>query len=222
LLKDACLSFCPAAVRRDHRPESTERALGAAKITGFLQTLFFAALLVFQYIAFIRQRTHQFGSVLGNAAPAVQAGGLIIFTFDFLIHPISLLLLYLMVEGALRFLGGVVFGEIVPSFSVFLAFKLRGYRRAKPQVVIEDTFENLPDGERVKIASAHPKSGWNATITIEIDGRWYEVEKEEIGMQPRTYIYLLRPAPMGKILRKYERYMLPAAESIGTIPEVQS
>jgi len=89
-----------------------------------------------------------------------------------------------------------------------------GYRRAKPLAEIPDTFENLPEGERVRIASAHPKPGWNATITIDIGGRWYEIEKEETGMPPRACIYLLRPAPLGKILRKYEQYMPPVSEDI--------
>jgi hypothetical protein len=176
----------------------------------------------------MRQRVHYFNPALGQAAPTIQTGALVLLTFDFLIHPGTLLLLYLLVEGALRFLGGVVFGEIVPSLLVFLAFKLKGYRRARPQAVIEDTFENLPDGGRVKIASAYPKPGWNATITIDIDGQWYEVEKEESGMPPRAYIYLLHPAPAGKVLRKYERYVPPVAfqgtdaESIRTVTEMQS
>jgi hypothetical protein len=228
LLQDVCLSFCPAAVRRSHPPESNERALDAAKIMGVLQALLFAVLLAAHYLAFMRHRTHQLDSVLSQAAPELQSGALVLLTFDFLIHPSALLLLYFLVEGALRFLGGVVFGEIVPSLPVFLAFKLKDYRRARPQAIIEDTFENLPDGERVQIASAHPKPGWNATITIDIDGQWYEVEKEESGTPPRAYIYLLRPAPAGKVLRKYERYILPAAfqgtdaESIRTVTKIQS
>jgi hypothetical protein len=222
LLQDIRLSFCPAAVRRSHPPEATERALDAAKVTGLLQALVFAVLLAVYYLAFMRQRIHYFDAALSQTPHEVQTGALILLTFDFLIHPGALLLLYLLVEGALRFLGGAVFEEIVPSLPVFLAFKLNGYRRAKPQAVIEDTFENLPDGERVRIASAYPKTGWNATITIDIHGQWYEVEREESGMPPRAYIYLLRPAPAGKILRKYESYIVPATGSINTGAETQS
>jgi hypothetical protein len=228
LLRDVWLSFCPAAVRRSHPSESTERTLDAAKITGLLQALVFAVLLIVHYAAFMRQRMLHFYPVLGQTAPVIQSGALVLLTFDFLIHPISLLLIYLLVEGALRFLGGVFFGEIIPSLPVFLAFKLKSYRPGKPQAVIEDAFENLPVGERVKIASAHPKPGWNATITIDIDGQWYEVEKEDRGLPPRSHIYLLRPAPPSKILRKYERYILPAGfqstntESSRTVTELQS
>jgi hypothetical protein len=176
----------------------------------------------------MRQRILQFGPVLGEAAPVIQTGALVVLTFDFLIHPGSLLLLYLLAEGALRFLGGVVFGEIVPSLPVFLAFRVKSYRRAKPKAVIEDSFESLPDGERVQIASAHPKLGWNATITVDIDGLWYEVEKEESGMPPRAHVYILRPAPASKILRKYERYIVPAgfrdtdSRNISTVTEIES
>ena len=222
LLQDIGLSFCPAAIRRKHRPASTVRALAAAKITGLLQALVFAVLLIIHYATFIRRRTHQFAPVLDQTTTTVQSGALILLTFEFLIHPESLLLFYLLLEGALRFLGAVFFGEIVPSLPVVLAFKLMGYRPTRPQAIIEDTFENLPDGERVQIASAHPKPEWNAMITIDIDGQWYEVEKEEKGMPPRAYIYLLRPAPGGKILRKYERYERPTAESIRSVTEMRS
>ncbi|HXB20774.1 MAG TPA: hypothetical protein VNV88_05285 [Candidatus Solibacter sp.] len=226
LLRDIFLSFCPIAVRRSHPPESTERTLAAAKITGLLQALVFAVLSVFHYAAFMLLRAHQLGRVLGGAAEAVQGAAMILLTFDFLIHPGSLLLLYFLVEGVLRFLGGVFFEEIVPSLPVFVAFKIMSHRRAEAPTEIPDTFENLQDGERIRIASAHPKSGWNTTITIDIGGQWYEIEKEEIGTPPRAYIYLLRPAPAGKILRKYEQYMPPviphgtAAEEIRVVTEV--
>lgn len=228
LLRDIFLSFCPIAVRRSYAPESTERSLVAAKITGLLQALVFAVLLVFHYAAFMQMRAHQLGRVLAGAAEHVQGGVTILLTFDFLIHPGSLLLLYFLGEGVLRFLGGVFFEDIVPSLPVFVVFKIMRHSRAKPLAEIADTFENLPDGERIRIASAHPKPAWNATITIDIGGQWYEVEKEEIGMPPRVYIYFLRPAPAGKILRKYEQYIPPAipqdavSESIRSITETQS
>lgn len=166
LIRDVCLSYCPASVRRRHRPASTERVLAIAKITGLFQSFAFIVLLVLSYAAFIRQRDHQFGTALQRTSLTVQSGALVIFTLDFLIHPSSLLLLYLAVEGLVRFLGGIVFGTITPSLLVTLSFKLMSYLGTKSQVVIEDRFEHLQDGERVLICSAQPKAGWNASITI--------------------------------------------------------
>lgn len=217
LVQDIGLSFCPASVRRRHPPASTERVLSIAKITGLLQALAFVALLVLSYAAFMRQRAHQFGAALERTSIQAQSGALVLFTLDFLIHPSSLLLLYLAVEGFVRFLGSIVFGTILPSLPVTLSFKLKNYLDTKPQAVIQDRFEHLEDGERVLISSAHPKTGWNASITIDIDGQWYEIEKEEIGNLPLAHTYLLRPAPPGKVLRGYERYVPPPTEKITTL-----
>jgi hypothetical protein len=195
--------------------------LDIAKITGLLQALSFIALLVLSYAAFLRQRAHRFGAALERTSLTVQSGALLIFTLDFLIHPSSLLLLYLALEGFVRFLGGLVFAEIIPSLPVTLSFKLMDYLHNKPQPVIQDQFEYLQDGEHILISSALPKSGWNASITIDIDGQWYEIEKEEIGNPPLAHAYLLRPASPGKVLRGYERYEPPTGKKITTTSEIQ-
>ena len=56
-----------------------------------------------------------------------------------------------------------------------------------------------------------PKTGWNSSITIGIDGQWFEMEREEHAQPPRPYVYVLRPAPPGKILRGYQEYDIRGA-----------
>jgi hypothetical protein len=75
---------------------------------------------------------------------------------------------------------------------------------------VEDAVERLPDN-RIRIASAAVKAGWNSSITIGIDGQWFEVEREEHTQPPRPHVYFLRPAPPGKILRGYHEYHLAPA-----------
>ena len=48
----------------------------------------------------------------------------VLIVLEFLLHPLSLFLLYLAFEGAVRFIGGLVTSEVVPSLLVFLWFKL--------------------------------------------------------------------------------------------------
>jgi hypothetical protein len=209
LLRDVLLSFCPAEVRRTRRPASTARVVDATIVTGILQALIFAVLIVVHFKSFMLLRSQQLGKVMSHAAPEVQAGANIILTLDFLINPVSMLLIYFTLEGFLRFLSGLFFAEVLPSGPAFLVFKLFGHRRPAPAPQIADTFEMLLDGDRLRIASAQPKTTWNSTITIDIGGQWYEVENAENGMPPREHVYILRPAPMGKILRKYEEYIPP-------------
>lgn len=129
---------------------------------------------------------------------------------EFLFHPLSFFLLYVALEGAVRFIGALVTAEIVPSLLVFLFFKLSeatsrliSQRRQGPPVA--DTLEWLPDS-RIRISSAETKQGWNSSVTIGIDRVWYEVEREEHARPPRPYVYVLRPTPPGKILRGYQEY----------------
>ncbi|HKV94359.1 MAG TPA: hypothetical protein VJW20_17560 [Candidatus Angelobacter sp.] len=101
------------------------------------------------------------------------------------------------------------------SFLVALAIKAGNIfgqmsERCQKVNLVPDTVESLPDG-RIRIASANSKSNWNASITIGLQGQWFEVEGLEQGTPPRVYVYLLRPAPPGKVLRGYEEYDLASA-----------
>lgn len=134
---------------------------------------------------------------------------LIVF-LDFLIHPLSLLLLYLAIEGLVRFVGGLITAEIVPNLLVSLYFKTadslsRSSARRHSPPPVPDIADRLADG-RIRISSARQKTGWNSSITVGIGGQWFEVESEEQAPPPRAFVYVLRPASPGKVLRGYQEY----------------
>jgi hypothetical protein len=142
----------------------------------------------------------------------------VLVVFEFLFHPLSFFLLYLAFEGAVRFIGSLITAEIVPSLLVLAFFKLsnsisRSIRRQRMGPPVEDAVERLP-GDRLRISSATVKAGWSSSITIGINGRWFEVEREEHAQPPRPYVYFLRPAPPGKILRGYQEYHAALPETI--------
>src|SRR5947207_6956479 len=203
MLRDILLSYCPLPLRRIHRPESTVRLQHLATITSLLQMLLFGALLMLSYKSFLALRARQFPQ-LTSMHEAVQAQALFIFSLDFLLHPLTLILLYFVLEGCVRFFGGLVFSEIVPGFPAFAGYKistaLRNRRQAKEQQrnAVSDLVEWLADG-RIRIASCIQKPTWNPSITIGIGGKWYELERQQQGPLPRPYTYVLRPAPPGKI-----------------------
>lgn len=139
---------------------------------------------------------------------------------EFLFHPLSFFLLYVALEGAVRFIGSFITAEVVPSLFVFLLFKIfdstsQSIRRRRAGPPVADTLERLMDG-RIRISSAAPKDGWNSSVTIGIDGQWFELEREEHAQPPRPYVYVLRPAPPGKILRGYQEYDASTPETLGT------
>lgn len=215
-LRDIALSFCPAWVRKRYRPNSQVTVLRASILAGILQAILCSWWLFLGYRAFWYMRARQYGPILNRANETTQAwfGG--IFWIEYILfHPLAQLLLYLAFEGLVRFAGGLCTQEVIPSLPVTLAFAVktklskREERRELEQLdSIPDTFEML-DGDRFRIASARPRPNWNAKMTIEIRGECYEVEQEEKGAPPRTHVYLLRRAPIGKIRRGYEQYSVP-------------
>jgi hypothetical protein len=217
LLRDFLLSYCPAAVRRTLAPESTLRALRAATWGGLAQLLLAGLVFLIRLKSYFAVRGHQLAPQIAGSNETVQAGITIIVALEFLIHPLSLFLLYLAVEGFVRFMGGLITSEIVPSLFVSLGFmavdsfsRSRDQRRAGP--FLADIFEHMPDN-RIRITSSSAKAGWNASITIGIGGQWFEVEREETGPPPRSWIYILRPAHPGRVLRGYQEYDATSALS---------
>jgi hypothetical protein len=218
-LRDLLLSFCPAAVRRSFPPESPRRTLHAATWGGLAQFFLAALAWIIQLEAYFIHRAHDLAPYLGGASDAVQGAATIVVLFEFLIHPLPFLLFYLAVEGFIRFVAGLTAGEVVPSCLVFLAFKARSAfarldREKQNQALLPDTLENLPDS-RIRISSVGAKSNWNASITIGIDGQWFEIERAESAPPPRIHAYWLGPAPLGKILRGYQEYDVASAVKIG-------
>jgi hypothetical protein len=222
LLLDVALSFCPASVRSVCRPCSSSRVLLAAILTGITQTVLCARWIFSGYVAFLSLRSQQYEHVIKRANGTTQAWLVLVFFVEYVIfHPFPLILLYLAFEGAVRFVGGLCVSEVVPSLPVVLAFRIRSYildkraqRALQPLLSVPDSVEVLSGGERLRIAAALAKTKWNPSVTIGIQGEWYEVEKKEEDPPPRTFVYLLRRAPVGKVLRGYEEYEIPAGTRV--------
>jgi hypothetical protein len=216
LLHDIALSFCPASVRAVRRPHSYFHVLWAATLTGALESFVFSRWFLHYLLAFLAERSRQYGHALQQQNQTTQAWLVVVFAFEYLLfHPLAWILAYLSLEGFIRFAGGLCASEVIPSLPVVLAFKVRSAvrdrdsrRRLREQLAIPDAFEVLADGERMRIAASRPKERWNSSFTVGIDGELYEVESQESGASPRPYIYLLRRAPVGKAFRGYEEFDL--------------
>jgi hypothetical protein len=217
ILRDLLLSFCPAVVRRNIRPASPARTLRFATWGGLLQFLLAGFALVLGFKSYFTLRAHQLGPHVSGMTEVIEAGVVVFIALEYLVHPLSFVLLYLAGEGLVRFAGGLITAEVLPCFFVFLAFKaaqLATRRRERRRIgtLPPDTLEHLPDN-RVRIASAQPKAGWNASVTIGVSGEWFEVERTEAGWPPRSWIYILRPSSPAKILRGYQEYDVASAVS---------
>jgi len=222
-LRDLLISFCPERARRAMRPESTHRVELCATWAGLAQFVMFALLLWLRYKTFFIARSQQWAPYLAGSE-RIQVTAFIIATVEFLIYPASLLLFYFAIEGLTRFAAGLVSSQVVPSLPVFLAFHLKERfeqrREAERMASLPpDTIEFLRDG-CVRIASARNRPQWNASLTIGIRGELHEIENKEPGMPGRPFVFVLKPATLGRALRGYEEYDLQAAEIVNreTVP----
>jgi hypothetical protein len=189
--------------------------------SGLLQFLLFALVSALRYKSYFISRAAQLAPHIAGAGEIIQSGMAILVSLEYLVHPISALLIYLAGEGFVRFIGGLVFSEIVPSFPVFLLFTLKTAIRKQlwaRQTAVPDIIEVLSDG-RLKIVASQPKTSWTLSITIGVQGEWYEVEHEEYDVSLQKYVYFLRRASSGKILRGFEELEIePASQSALTSP----
>ena len=59
----------------------------------------------------------------------------------------------------------------------------------------------------LKIYSCRRKEDWNSYVTIEFQQQWYQLVKEEKGIDSHPFAYLLRKAAPNRpavVIRKYE------------------
>jgi hypothetical protein len=219
ILRDFLLSFCPAKARQVWRPNSQLTVLRAAMWSGAAHFLLATLVLIAQFKHYFIARSQQMAPHMGGVNSTGEAVVTVLVVLEFLFHPLSFFLLYVALEGAVRSIGSLVTTEIVPSLLIVLVFKLfdsmsRSVRLQRQGPALADAVEWLPNS-RIRISSASLKAGWNSSVTIGIDGKWFEVEYEDQAQPPRPHIYVLRPAPPGKILRGYQEYQAAAPETRG-------
>jgi hypothetical protein len=209
ILRDFLLSFCPAKVRRVWRPSSQLTVLRAAMWGGAAQCLISTLVLIAQCKHYFIARSQQIAPHMSGVNSTGEAVITAIVVLEFLFHPLSLLLLYIAIEGAVRFIGSLITSEVVPILFVFLLFKISGstsrsIKRRRTGPLVADTLERLPDS-RIRISSAELKDGWNSSITLGIDGYWFEVEREAHAQPPRPYVSIFsvrrRPAKFCAAIR---------------------
>ena len=207
------LSLFPEAWRKSYFARVVVNLNAGVLITGIAQMLVCLALLGWRYPAFVRSQIYGMGDVPlkaaehGGEAAIMGLGPLMLVAY--LIQPLSILLLYFMVEGVLRGVSVVVSHEPLPTLPLFLASladaRARAYRREQqlgPRVVDTVQVEGTAD---LLIASCRPKP-WTRLTTIRYQDELYELAKTNQGAKPRQFLYLLRKIPASKLVRGVHDY----------------
>ena len=205
------VAFLPKPYRRIFHVSGS-----AALISGVLELLISLVLFIYRYLVFGSHQLSVPSNVLMGVAEkggetAVMGSGIFLL-LEYLIQPLTLLLVYCMLEGLTRALAALVSDEVVPTLPIQMvawtqATLISWYKElsAGPRVADEVIRLQLNDAA-LRIASCRPKADWNHLTTIFHEGELFEMAGEEQGTAPRKFVYLLRKKPEGKIVRGIHHY----------------
>lgn len=191
----------------------------AALISGVAQAGAAMLLLAYRYIDFIQRAIQRYGATMVEAAGDPETlrramGTLGPSTWlEYLFQPVSLLLVYLFIEGSFRLLAAVSAEQALGSLPLYLLElgrergaeiqRERARERALGALILDEVTRS---GNELRIASCRPRATWDHLTTIEYEGEFYELAQTFAGRPPRPYLYRLRPIPPGKVIRGLHHY----------------
>ena len=215
----------PARYRKHWSGESSGLR-GPAMLSGILQCFFFLLVWILGYLSSFPQGVGAIGRVFVKAgaeeqlaSPVVQTGIGMTTSAAYLIQPSSILFLYLAVEGIVRTLAALTSGQMLPTLPLAAIAWIhgridqwRGERSLGPMVPDEVRFGDGREYD-VLILSCRPKTDWSRYITVEFQGQFYEIFREDAGPLPRRFTYYLRKNPTGRLVVVVRKYSPDAGAS---------
>jgi hypothetical protein len=131
----------------------------------------------------------------------------------FWFHPLHMFLYYMLFEGVIRLMSALEGERILGSLPLHavvaisdLFRKARHKRSLGPLVVDQVIRGGRKEGHDLKVYSCRPKLKWNPYMTIEFEGQFYQMVREEPGPGPRRFIYYLQKNPVGRAVVVVEHY----------------
>ena len=209
----------PERFRQQWLPQWRGSLRASAVVSGIVQMLMTIGLLIFRCPRFVSsQMTQVYSERLVSGAAhrggeTAVAGMGIIFLLAYILLPVTMLLIYFAFEGAVRFVAAGATGESVGTLPLvltdFAVQKWNGYYAEKKQGPRIPDLVSVPmggSGYDLAIASCREKPGWDYRVTISYNETLYEVADYAEGDEPRRHVYLLRRAPLYKVVRGLHQY----------------
>ena len=200
----------------------------SAVTSGVVELVASLGILLYRYIRFADMRVLSLPSkvTLGAAEQGGETGlmGLGLFVLaEYLLQPMTLLVVYFVIEGFARAAAGIVSGEIVPTLPLQLLsmahFKAAAAKKEHDLgPLVEDMVQPGAGEFALCIASCRPKP-WTRMSTISYNDVLYELASEERAQSPRCWVYVLRKRPESKIIRG-EVYLYRPDELLEKAPDV--
>jgi hypothetical protein len=215
------LALLPTRIRERHMPAWHGNLRACALSSGIVQSVALLGILGSRYWYFMNYRLGSINeaAISKDAANAVgsihvQFGMGMVSLLEFLLQPISILLIYFVFEGVVRVAASVVSGEVLGTLPILLLDKMVNAiqnRREKerlgervPDVVALPPMEG--SGYDLSVSSCRAKPSWDQFMTVSYQDKLYEICDYFEAAPPRRHVYLLRRAPVNKVIRGLHQY----------------
>ena len=218
-LKLMLLSFLPARYRGASALTEVEALRWPTMLSGLLQASVCAGINFLRLVntqqfrvGDLGQRVLDAGHDTALADQRLQFGMGFVSLMEFLIHPVSLILIYFMFEGLVRYVAALAAKQSVATLPLHLIamvhgrFDKKGEARALGDRMIDLVEKGDGSEYALRISSSRPKPNWDRLMTIQYDEQLYEMTEHKEGKPPRRFVYLLRKMPAGKIVRGLHHY----------------
>jgi hypothetical protein len=216
-----CWTLLPARIREQRLRVLNANIRYSAVVSGVGQSLALLGIQVARYFHFMNYRLGGLSEALIErdaasivSGESVQFGMGFVSLVEFLIQPLTIVIIYFMIEGAVRFSAAMITGEIVGTLPLVLADKavqLVQERRDEQRKgeIVPDLVAPAPvegSGYELSVASCRAKPNWDHLMTVAYQDGLYEVADYIEAAPPRRHVYLLRRAPEHKVVRGLHPY----------------
>jgi hypothetical protein len=188
-------SFLPRNFWGRWKYSSSTEFSHSTMVSGLIECALSSYFIVIQYFEFLFTRARQLGIVGGVGTQLYMTG---VLTIEYLLHPLTVVLVMFSIEGFVRATAAFVHDETLPSFPLKLTDRFSQWmnhraRQKRLEISLPDQVEEvLGSIAEIRIACSHPKEGWRPGITVEVREEFYEVHEARPGNDPYPVTYVLR------------------------------
>ncbi|MGH9651309.1 MAG: hypothetical protein ACRD3I_12670, partial [Terriglobales bacterium] len=213
------LSFLPRRYRIRLSVYAGMDLRNGALVSGIIEGFVCLGIFIVRYLGFIQAKVGELGEraiakgaegVL--AAPAVQYGMGYVSMVEYLLHPLTWLVIYFALEGTVRAVAAATTEETIGTLPLHVVAwadeKFGDWRMERalgPRVadIVESIYS--PDYD-LRIFTCRPKRNWDRMITVSYQGQFYEVLGQQDGKSPQPFVYRLRKSKPGRVVRAVHDY----------------
>jgi hypothetical protein len=219
LLLGTMVSLLPKSYRSCWEWATSADFRSATILSGIIETVLCGGIYIGRYIYFLQYRVGTIADAAMKraggeellAAQAAQYGMGFVTLVEYVFSPLSLLLCYFVLEGTLRAFTAALTKDTpgtlplhILGWSIERVQRWRTEKALGPRVV-DEVRRFTGTSYDLGIASCRPKK-WGRLLTIEFEGKFYELCEKKRGVPPRPYRYFLREYPEGKVIRGPHHY----------------